>query len=45
MSRSQVKAVMIMFFYTRGLIMIVRVPESEMVSQNYYLEVVTKLQE
>jgi hypothetical protein len=45
MSNSQVKAMMIIFFDIRGVIMIEWVPESQTVNQKYYLEVLTKLQE
>jgi hypothetical protein len=43
--RENVKAVMIVFFNIRGMIMIERIPEGQMVNRTYYLEVLTKLQE
>jgi hypothetical protein len=45
MRKSNVKAMMIVFFTIRGIIMIEWVPEGQTVNQNYYLEVLTKLRE
>jgi hypothetical protein len=42
-SKSQVKAMMIIFFNIGAVIMIDWVPECQMVNQKYYLEVLTKL--
>jgi hypothetical protein len=44
MSKSKVKAMIIVFFDIRGAIMIEWVPEGQTVNQKYYLEVLTKLQ-
>jgi hypothetical protein len=41
--QENVKAMMIVFFNIRGIIMIEWVPDSQMVNQKYYLEVLTKL--
>jgi hypothetical protein len=43
MSKSKVKAMMIVFFDIRGVIMIEWVPEGQTVNQEHYLEVLTKL--
>jgi hypothetical protein len=43
--RENMKAMMIIFFNIRGIIMIEWVPESQRVNQKYYLEVLTKLLE
>jgi hypothetical protein len=40
-----VKAMMIVFFNIRGVIMTEWVPEGQTVNQKYYLEVLTKLRE
>jgi predicted nucleotidyltransferase len=45
MSKSKVKAMMIVFLDIRGVIMIRWVPESQTFNQKYYLEVLTKVQE
>jgi hypothetical protein len=45
MSRLKVKAMMIVFFDMRGVIMIDWVPAGQAVTQKYCLEVLTKLQE
>jgi hypothetical protein len=45
MSKSEAKATMIILFGIRGVIMIERVPEGQMVNEKYYLEVLTKLRE
>jgi hypothetical protein len=45
MSKSKVKAMMIVFFDIRGTIMIEWVPEVQTVNQKYYLEFLTNLQE
>jgi hypothetical protein len=45
MSKSNVKAMMIVFFTIRGIIMIEWVPEGQTVNQSYDLEVLTKLRE
>jgi hypothetical protein len=45
MSKSKVKATMVVFFHIRGAVMIEWVPEGQMVNQKYYLEVLIKLQE
>jgi hypothetical protein len=45
MSKSKVKAIMIVFFNIRGVIMIELVPEGQTVNQKYYLEVLTELRE
>jgi hypothetical protein len=43
MSKSNVKAMMIVCFNSRGVIMTEWVPEGQTVNQKYYLEVLTKL--
>jgi hypothetical protein len=43
MSKSKVKALMIIFFDIRGVIMIEGAPEGQTVTQKYCLEVLTKL--
>jgi hypothetical protein len=43
--RENVKAMMIIFFNIRGIIIIEWVPEGQRVNQKYYLEVLTKLRE
>jgi hypothetical protein len=43
MSKLKVKAMMIVFFDIRGVIMIEWVPEGQMVNQKYNLEVLTEL--
>jgi hypothetical protein len=43
MSKTKVKAMKIIFFDIRGVIMIEWVPEGQTVNQKYYLEVLTKL--
>jgi hypothetical protein len=45
MSKSKMKAMKIVFFDIRGVIMIEWVPEGQTVNQKYYLEVLTKLRE
>jgi histone-lysine N-methyltransferase SETMAR len=45
MSKSKLKAVMIIFFDIRSVIMIEWVPEGQTFNPKYYLEVLTKLQE
>jgi hypothetical protein len=45
MSKSKVKAMIIVFFNIRGVIVIEWVPEGQTVNQKYYLEVLTKLLE
>jgi hypothetical protein len=45
MNKLKVKAVMIVFFNIRGIIMIAWVPEGQTVNIKYYLEVLTKLRE
>jgi hypothetical protein len=45
MSKSKAKAMMIVFFNIRDVIMIEWVPEGQTVNQKYYLEVLTKLRE
>jgi predicted nucleic acid-binding Zn ribbon protein len=44
-SKSQVKAMMIIFFDIRGIIMIEWIPEGKLVIKSTCLEVLTKLQE
>jgi hypothetical protein len=44
-ARENVKAMMIVFFIIRGVIMIKWVPQGQTVNQKYYLEVLTKLSE
>jgi hypothetical protein len=43
--KSNMKAMTIIFFNIRGVIMIEWVPEGQTVNQKYYLEVLTKLRE
>jgi hypothetical protein len=43
--RENVKAIKIVFFNIRGVIMIAWLPEGQTVNQKYYLEVLTKLRE
>lgn len=43
MSKPQVKAMIIVFFNIRGIIMIEWVSDDQMVNQKYYLEALTKL--
>jgi hypothetical protein len=45
MSKSKVKAMVIVFFDIRGVIMTEWVPEGQTGNQKYYLEVLTKLRE
>jgi hypothetical protein len=45
MNTSQVKAMIVIFFDVKGVIMIERVLEGQTVNQRYYLEVLTKLRE
>jgi hypothetical protein len=45
MSKSNVKATMVVFFNIKVTIMIEWVPEGQTVNQKYYLEVLTKLRE
>jgi hypothetical protein len=45
MNKSKVKAMTIVFFDVRRVITIEWVPEGQMINQEYYLEVLTKLQE
>jgi hypothetical protein len=45
MSKSKVKAMMVIFFDIRGVIMIQLIPEGQTVNQKYYLEVLFKLRE
>jgi hypothetical protein len=45
LSKSKVKAMMIVFFDIGGIMMIKWVPEGQAVNQEYYLEVLTKLRE
>jgi tRNA A37 threonylcarbamoyladenosine biosynthesis protein TsaE len=45
MIKSNVKAMMIVCFDIRGIIMIEWAPEGQTVNQKYYLEVLAKLQE
>jgi hypothetical protein len=42
-NKAKVKAMMIIFFVIRGVITTEWVPESQMVNQKHYLEVLTKL--
>jgi hypothetical protein len=44
-SKLKVKAMMIVFFDVRGVIMIEWVPEGQTVNQKHYLEFLTKLRE
>jgi tRNA A37 threonylcarbamoyladenosine biosynthesis protein TsaE len=43
--RENMKAMMIIFFNIRGVIMIEWAPEGQTVNQKYYLEVLTKFRE
>jgi hypothetical protein len=43
MSKSQVTAMMIVFFNIRGILMTEWVPEDQMANQHYYMVVLTKL--
>jgi hypothetical protein len=43
--RENVKAMMIIFFNIRGVIMIEWVPVGQTANQKYYMEVLTKLRE
>jgi hypothetical protein len=45
MGKSNVKAMMIVFFNIRGIITIAWVPEGQTINQKRYLEVLTKLRE
>ena len=45
MSRSKFKAMLIVFFDIQGIVMAEWVPSSQMVNQQYYIEVLTKLHE
>jgi hypothetical protein len=45
MSRSQFKAMLIVFFYIQGIVMAEWVPRGQTVNQQYYIEVLTKLRQ
>lgn len=45
MSKSKLKAMLIVFFDVRGVIMVEWVPEGQTVNQKYYIEVLEKLRE
>lgn len=45
MSKSKFKAMLIVFFDIRGVVMVEWVPEGQTVNQHYYIEVLTRLRE
>jgi len=45
MSRSKIKAMLIVFFDIQGIVMAEWVPSDQTVNEQYYIEILTKLHE